>query len=774
VGQRENFRKTLPVLRTVVLLLLGLASAFAQNPDPNTGFPPFGSFSNGSFDHINRANLNVNFSIPIASINGRGISLPAAMVYDSLMWKEQTAGTVQWTPVLDSANNPTWGWKIDNVLGDIKYGVTNGQTKCPDGSGNLVVTGTVNYGGYVYRDPRGTMHHFLGIHAQQGCNGLTGVYTGFASDHSGFYMDATSLGHPIVYGRDGTKIDTISGLITDVHGNYIQKQIAAGNPAETDYVDSVGRISLKVVKLASETDFQFLDIDGNYQQVRVLLGTFPIHTAFSCHVTIAEYSGTAQLPTAIMLPNATQYSFSYEPTPGVAGSYTGRVNQVTVPTGAIYQYAYTKPNDSSLCDGTDAEIQKTIKSDGNSSVWTYSRLPNPAVMIESQPDGNSSLHIFSGGALTKELQCNGSASTVQTCNGQTMRTVVPTFDSIGRPSSSTVTLEDGSTNTRQETDYDANDNMIEVREFDWYTGATPSVPTRTTHIAYSTDPTYTAKNLLSLVTRRTVYQGSATGTPISRTDITYDEPAYFDATCPSGIAHHDDSLPCSIIGRGLPTTTTSYADAVAPGGGIPQHVTYDWFGNPTKADINGVVQSQSLYSNITAFSLLDKVTSFPNAASPLVTNFTYNPYLSLPQTMTDPNGQVTTLTYDQFGRLIDTKRPDNAHVVNTFDDISRKFTSKTPIQGTDTAVSSTLYDGLGRPFRQTLTDAAGNTYSNADTQYDSMGRVKQTSNPYLGTPQYWTQTVYDALGRVTQTIPPDGTASELHWSFLFRGRHHNH
>jgi hypothetical protein len=118
VGQRENFRKTLPVLRTVVLLLLGLASAFAQNPDPNTGFPPFGSFSNGSFDHINRANLNVNFSIPIASINGRGISLPAAMVYDSLMWKEQTAGTVQWTPVLDSANNPTWGWKIDNVLGE--------------------------------------------------------------------------------------------------------------------------------------------------------------------------------------------------------------------------------------------------------------------------------------------------------------------------------------------------------------------------------------------------------------------------------------------------------------------------------------------------------------------------------------------------------------------------------------------------------------------------------------------------------------------------------
>ncbi len=762
MGQSANFRKTLPVLRIVALLLLGVASASAQDPDPVTGFPPFGSFSNGSFDHIDRANLNVNFSVPITSVHGRGISVPSAIVYDSLMWKEQTTGTVQWTPVLDSANNPTWGWKIDNVLGDIKHGVTNGQTKCPDGSGNLVVTGTVTYSGYVYRDPQGTTHQFLGIHAQQGCNGLTGVYTAFASDHSGLYMDATNLDHPVVYGRNGTKIDTISGLLTDVHGNYIQRQAAPGNPAETDYVDSVGRTSLKIVKLASETDFQFLDINGNYQQVRVLLGTFPIHTAFSCPVTIVEYSGTAQLPTAILLPNGTQYSFSYEPTPGVAGSYTGRVNQVTVPTGAVYQYAYTKPNDSSFCDGTDAEIQKTITSDGVPATWLYSRSGDAIATTESSPDGNSRLFVFGNGVITtQEFACSGSANgTARTCNGQTLRTMVPTFDSNGRPASNTTSLEDGVTKTRQETDYDANDNVIEVREFDWFTGATPSVPTRTTHITYSTDPTYTPRNLLSLVTRRTVYQGSsATGAPIARTDITYDEPAYFDATCPAGIVHHDDSLPCSIVGHGLPTTTTNYSDAVTPGGGIPQHVTYDWFGNPVKADLNGVVQSQSTFSNTTAFALPDRVTAFPNAASPLATNFTYNSYTGAAQTITDPNGQVTTLSYDQFGRLIDTKRPDNAHIINTFDDINRKFTSKTPIQGTDTAISSTLYDGLGRPFRQTLTDAAGNTYSNLDTQYDSMGRIKQTSNPYLGTPQYWTQTVYDALGRVTQTIPPDGTVT---------------
>ncbi len=43
-------------------VLICATSAFAQ--DPATGFPPYGSFSHGLFDAVNRQNLNVNFAIP--------------------------------------------------------------------------------------------------------------------------------------------------------------------------------------------------------------------------------------------------------------------------------------------------------------------------------------------------------------------------------------------------------------------------------------------------------------------------------------------------------------------------------------------------------------------------------------------------------------------------------------------------------------------------------------------------------------------------------------
>ena len=50
-----------------------------------TGFPPYGSFSPGTFDTVNNANLNVHFSIPVISKAGRGLPFSYALTYDRLV-----------------------------------------------------------------------------------------------------------------------------------------------------------------------------------------------------------------------------------------------------------------------------------------------------------------------------------------------------------------------------------------------------------------------------------------------------------------------------------------------------------------------------------------------------------------------------------------------------------------------------------------------------------------------------------------------------------------
>ena len=50
-------------------------------------------------------------------------------------------------------------------------------------------------------------------------------------------------------------------------------------------------------------------------------------------------------------------------------------------------------------------------------------------------------------------------------------------------------------------------------------------------------------------------------------------------------------------------------------------------------------------------------------------------------------------------------------------------------------------------------------YSEINTVYDLAGRAYGTSNPYTGSPSYWTTTAFDALGRPTSVKFPDNSAT---------------
>jgi YD repeat-containing protein len=70
-----------------------------------------------------------------------------------------------------------------------------------------------------------------------------------------------------------------------------------------------------------------------------------------------------------------------------------------------------------------------------------------------------------------------------------------------------------------------------------------------------------------------------------------------------------------------------------------------------------------------------------------------------------------------------------------------------------------VYDGLGRTIQTRQYESATDAITTLQ-EYDEMGRLKRTSNPYRsGETIEWTTTQYDALGRIIQVTQPGGAVT---------------
>jgi len=146
----------------------------------------------------------------------------------------------------------------------------------------------------------------------------------------------------------------------------------------------------------------------------------------------------------------------------------------------------------------------------------------------------------------------------------------------------------------------------------------------------------------------------------------------------------------------------------------------------------------------------------------LVTSYTYN-NVNSKLTVTDPNGNTTTMVYDPIQRLSQKIEPlvNGAHYTtsfvygtnsggNGFDSSGFKPTQSTDPRG---VVTDVTYDGLYRPLVKTVKDAGGNVMSTSSSQYDKVGNSTITTDP-LG---HQTTVAYDALNRPVMTTYADGT-----------------
>ena len=159
---------------------------------------------------------------------------------------------------------------------------------------------------------------------------------------------------------------------------------------------------------------------------------------------------------------------------------------------------------------------------------------------------------------------------------------------------------------------------------------------------------------------------------------------------------------------------------------------------------------------------------------------TYYEDLGRLKEVTGTNGLKTTRFYDNFGRLVKEDRPDGTYSKVGYYEIDW-VTYPTPT-GIDDRTDAAVYtevaeyednttetlagapirlfaDHQGRSLRQRVKGLEG-TFIHSDTEYDSQGRVKQTSEPYFdttGVTIHWNTPAYDAVNRVVGVTAADTT-----------------
>jgi RHS repeat-associated protein len=751
--------------RAALLMILLALAPLTMAQAPQTGLPRFGHFLAGQYDAVNLQNLNVINSIPVIQVPGRGMDLNFGIIYNSLIWQNVNGA---WTSVTDNAGNPTWGWTLTPSAG--VSGSASSQLQFVICS-SVPPQKAMHHFGYVYTEPNGTQHTFSSIdyyNVATQCGFPTGPKTGDADDNSGFYMDASSFFGAKVFNGSGIQLTGGGSAVNeDTNGNYITPVTV--NSSETDWTDTVGHTALKYITSSSSVQYEYQDNTGTYQSITVKLQSFNIKTNFACS-GIVEYSGTANLPTEIDLPNGQKYLITYEPTPNFSGYYTGRIQRLTFPTGGYYEYDYpTTAGDGIVCaDATVNSLTRVINDGTNTTTWTLSRaqnFPNWATTVTApqmpyDSAANNSVYTFNSAGQHISAQIYQGA-----VSSQNLKRTVNTTWSDGAPATQITILEDGQTQNEAETSYDSYGNLLTLKEHDWGTNAPGSV-LRTTAWTYLNSSPYISANILNRVTRVTVTD-NVSGVVHSRTDTAFDEAAYTNYACHTGVPQHNDSqYSCTFTTRGNPTTVTSYTNASAATGPVTHHTYYDNLGNIVQADLDCCQSETWSYSTTTNYSYPDSATR--GSASPyLTTSATYSAYTGLVATSTDENSQVTRYTFDSIKRLTKIVRPDNAQLTWSYNDAApptqSSVTASVPVQGSNIQNTITTVDGLGRTVTQQVTDGT-TTYSTVATQYDPVGHAYKVSNPYTSSAQYWTAAQFDTLGRTTVTVLPDNSQTTFSYA----------
>ena len=738
--------KAIRISLAIATLLVVPAGLSAQVYLPN-GFPRFGTFAPSSFDTVNLANLNVNFSIPVVKKAGRGIPFNYIFTYNSSVWSPQNAsGVYQWWPT------PGFGWNMEGdprgdgfpqesvFFGSASYQST--QQTCNPPAPSLPETYDL-YGPWFYSDPDGTTRRFVVYvddKAELAPNCVGDPHPspahGSADDGSGWTIVAsinTSNGNAptaLLTSPSGWQYQPALGVnayLKDTNGNEVSETTQNGLIV---LKDSLGQNALT---FTSPSQYSFPNAAGGTSFVNVVSSPVTVRTNFGCSGHLEFGPTSKSLVTEIDLPDDNpngirdRYLISYEGTPGFSGDVTGRIASVTLPTGGTITYTYSGGNNGINCaDGSPATLTRTTP-DGTwsyvhtvgsgTTYWTWTtNITDPA------PFSDKTTMNFQGMFETERKINQGSSTLLETVDTCYNGAAIPCIGTnVGTPiSSRTVqTTVPGVSPSKTYTTYNSTNNLpLEVDEYDW-------------------------------------------GPTLARKTITkYD----YNTSCgiPSGSSITDH--PCSVTTEnssgGTVASTTNVYDAngnltSATSGGLTKSFTDDG------ANGGRLITSKDAGNNQTTYGYgANSCGAFPDTITPpisaLQTTAVWNCSGAVTTSSTDPNGQTTGFHYDDMNRLVETDYPDGGKTTINYASPAEIETTTYGI-GTSgqTRTDTTDLDSQGRVSGHTV---AGVTKTST---YDALGRLHTTSISGSGAEDTY---VYDALNRVTSVTHADSNSVNTTYS----------
>jgi RHS repeat-associated protein len=732
---------------------------------------------------IDLANLNVHLDIPVVNKAGRGgMNFTYDLNYDSSVWYPVGAsGSQVWTPVSN------WGWRgvTEIETGYVSYSSVTTPWCLHAGEyyGQQITDSN-----WVYHDQFGISHPFIGeVIITEGapayCNGSTTNLHATSADGSGAVL-TTSGGNGVITYTNGqvvtAPINTTAGAasMTDRNGNIISVNSSG---VFTDTLNVSALTAAGSGTAASPVTFTYKAPSGASPEYKMNYTAYNIKTNFGC-TGITEYSASGvYLVSSISLPDGTAYTFNYEKTPGNSGYYTGRFASVQLPTGGTITYTYTGGSSGNItcADGSASGFTRKLTDGGSwSATWTYNRVmgTQPAsatiatapqlsynsaanqTIIQFQGIYETQRDIYQGSGPTitslpiseSTLQTSNLLQEIQTCYNTNTTNCPITAIALPITQRNVFDLLSGSSKLIDQHiyKYDGYGNVLERDDYDYGSSAYGALLGKTV-VTYASLGDITAF-------RQTVTVTNGVGTTVSQTNYNYDQTA---VVVTSGTPQHT-----SITGsRGNLTSINLYTSGSTY---LTQTNTYFDTGNvQTATDVN---------SAATTYAYGACGNSFPTTVTePLSMSRTYAWDSSclggVLSSVKDENGNTTTVSYTDpdFWRPASISYPDGGQTSWAYNS-STSLTTSVKLNSSQTYVTTTLLDGLGRTTQQQVSVPQGTLYT--VTAYDQLGRKYTVSNPYLTTsdPTYGLTTYqYDALSRPTMVIPPDGTASSNNVSVAY-------
>jgi RHS repeat-associated protein len=751
---------------------LGVIMLFAQAALAQ-GIQPFSTQAPGPFSTVDMASTYVLVSIPIRNKVG---AIP--FQYSLIANSAPKTGLAQYQTALNG--------QLMGPGGLLSASIFFQSTPVTCG-----IYFTTKLDHFALIDSTGATHPFppaddVIISSSSNCSG--GGFTAQTTDGSGYTITVSRIQNgasfaTTVWDKSGN-VQSSSSALNTPDGNSIS--VAGGNYPSYIYTDTLGQAVLTVTvnnphSVSTPDTYVYTDKNGGNQTYSVAYTSMHWKTNYGCQDY--DVSGVFFPTTITETPSGQRYTISYEPTPGYPGDTTGRIQQITFPSGGYVKYSYSGGSNGIQCSisiPVVPTLTKTVNDgNGHSNIWTYvngrdgSHI-NPFNVTETDPAGNQSVYTFYNEYQLEKQVYQGSVSpsnlisTTVTCYNGNFANCPTTNPTAGMGVMPVIYQTDvftypgnSSSASLIETKYNITINglgvpigagtIAEIKKYDF--GAATSLP-----------PT-----------------AAPTISPVADTIITYDGNG---ASCGALAANSNiDDRPCSI------TTTNSSGATVSQ-----VNYTYNSAGHPTQTstlvsgstyltssnsyntngamasstDVNGAVTNYFYNGTGGCNNLLLTSTSLP--VNSLSTSQTWDCNGGVLTSSTDENGQVTSYSYvnpstsvaDPFWRQTQATYPDGGGTTTTYStgtSLPWSISTSTAIISGTNLNNTTIYDGLARVTQTQLTsDPDGTDY--VDTTYDSVGRKSTVSNPHRSgsLPTDGTTTYsYDALDRVTSVLKPDGS-----------------